>query len=58
MAVPITMVLWEALAFIYLELMILMAVALGCSTFTGPALSAIVTLAIYVIGHVSEDLKA
>ena len=58
MVVPVTMVLWQALAFIYLELMILMAVALLSSTFTGPALSAIVTLAIYVIGHVSGDLKA
>ena len=57
MSLPIPVVLWQALAFIYVELMILMAVALACSTFTGPALDAIVTLASYVVGHVCGDLK-
>ncbi|MEW6379926.1 MAG: ABC transporter permease [bacterium] len=47
----------EAIFLIFLELMIITAVALLFSTFTTPTLSAIFTLAIYVIGHLSRDLK-
>ena len=55
--VPTSPGLYQAVVTIYLELMVLMAVAPLCSTFTSSPLSAIVTLAIYVIGHVSADLK-
>jgi ABC-type transport system involved in multi-copper enzyme maturation permease subunit len=37
--------------------MVVTAVALLCSTFTSATLSAIFTLAIYVIGHLTPDLK-
>jgi len=46
----------EAVWFIYLELMIITAVALMFSTFTTSTLAAIFSLAVYVIGHVSGDL--
>jgi ABC-type transport system involved in multi-copper enzyme maturation permease subunit len=41
---------------IYLELMVITAVSLFFSTFTTTTLSAIFTIAIYVIGHLSGDL--
>jgi len=47
----------EAIFLIFMELMIVTAIALLFSTFTTPTLSAIFTLAIYVIGHLSRDLK-
>jgi ABC-type transport system involved in multi-copper enzyme maturation permease subunit len=55
--VPIEMVLFEAIGLIFLECMVVTAVALLCSTFTSATLSAIFTLATYVIGHLTGDLK-
>ncbi|MEW5805050.1 MAG: ABC transporter permease [bacterium] len=49
--------LLEAIFLIFMELAMVTAVALFFSTFTTPTLSAIFTLAIYVIGHLSRDLK-
>lgn len=46
----------QAIFLIYLELMILTAVALLFSTFTTSTLAAIFSLSVYVIGHVSKDL--
>lgn len=43
---------------IYFELLIMTAAAILFSTFTTPALSATYTLAIYIIGHLTGDLKA
>src|SRR5207244_1413207 len=43
---------------IYLELMILTGVALLFSSFSSPALSALLTFFIFVIGHSSSDLKS
>lgn len=57
MDVPITMVLLKAVFFIFVELLVITGVALLFSTFTTPTLSAIFTLAIYVIGHLTGDLK-
>jgi ABC-type transport system involved in multi-copper enzyme maturation permease subunit len=54
---PITMLLFEALGLIFLEFLVVTAVALLFSTFTSATLSAIFTLAIYVVGHLSNDLK-
>ncbi|TKB57197.1 MAG: hypothetical protein E8D49_13705 [Nitrospira sp.] len=54
---PVTLLLFEALGFIFLELMVITAVALLFSTFTSATLSAIFTLAIYAVGHLSTDLK-
>lgn len=50
--------IWPALALIYVELMIVLAVALFFSSFSSPALSALLTFFIFVIGHFSADLKS
>jgi ABC-type transport system involved in multi-copper enzyme maturation permease subunit len=42
---------------IYVELMILTAVALLFSSFSSPALSALLTFFVFIIGHFSSDLK-
>ncbi|MDO9119651.1 MAG: ABC transporter permease [Nitrospira sp.] len=55
--VPIESVLFKALGLIFMEFMVITAVALLCSTFTSATLSAIFTLATYVIGHLTADLK-
>ena len=58
MQVPIELVLFKSLLLIFIELLVVTAVALLFSTFTSSTLSAIFTLAVYVIGHLSGDLKA
>jgi ABC-type transport system involved in multi-copper enzyme maturation permease subunit len=45
-------------ALLYVELMILVAVALLFSSFSSPALSALCTFSVFIIGHFSADLKA
>ena len=55
--VPIESMLFKALGLIFMEFMVITAVALLCSTFTSATLSAIFTLAAYVIGHLTADLK-
>ena len=55
--VPVEAVLFKAIGLILLECMVVTAVALLCSTFTSATLSAIFTLATYVIGHLTADLK-
>lgn len=57
MEVPVTGLFFQSIALIFLELMVITAVALLFSTFTSSTLSAIFTLAIYVIGHLAGDLK-
>jgi ABC-type transport system involved in multi-copper enzyme maturation permease subunit len=56
-SVPIEAVLFKAIGLMLLECMVVTAVALLCSTFTSATLSAIFTLAIFVIGHLTADLK-
>ena len=55
---PLALRIWPAVGLIYLELMILTAVALLFSSFSSPALSALLTFFIFIIGHFSADLKA
>lgn len=43
--------------FIYIELALLVAIALMFSSFSTPMLAALFTFALYVIGHFSADLK-
>ncbi|HEV3470110.1 MAG TPA: ABC transporter permease [Pyrinomonadaceae bacterium] len=50
--------IWPAVALVYVELMILVAVALLFSSFSTPALSALLTFLVFVIGHFSADLKS
>src|SRR5437588_8433012 len=54
---PLALRIWPAVALIYIELMIVVAVALLFSSFSTPALSALLTFAVFVIGHFSADLK-
>ena len=54
---PVTPMLFKALGFIFMEFLVITAVALVCSTFTSTTLSAIFTLSVYVVGHLSTDLK-
>jgi ABC-type transport system involved in multi-copper enzyme maturation permease subunit len=50
--------IWPALALVYVELMIVVAVALLFSSFSTPALSALLTFFVFVIGHFSAELKS
>ena len=47
----------KAISLIYIELLVIVAVAVMFSSFTTPILSASFTLAIYVIGHLTADLR-
>ena len=49
--------LLKAVAMIFLQLMIVTAIALLFSTFSSPALATALTLALYVVGHFNADLK-
>ena len=48
---------WGAILLIFLELMILTAVAIFFSSFSTPALSALLTFFIFIIGHFSASLR-
>ncbi|MDT5268913.1 MAG: hypothetical protein QOH49_1099 [Acidobacteriota bacterium] len=54
---PLVLRIWPAVALIYVELMIVVAVALLFSSFSSPALSALLTFFVFVIGHFSAELK-
>ncbi len=54
---PMALNIWPAVLLIYVELMILTGVALLFSSFSSPALSALLTFFIFIIGHFSADLK-
>lgn len=49
--------LLQALQLIFVELLLMTALALFFSTFTSTTLSATLTLALYVVGHLTPDLK-
>jgi ABC-type transport system involved in multi-copper enzyme maturation permease subunit len=55
--VPLNLTVLAAGYLIFLELALLVAVALMFSTFTTPLLATLFTFAIYVIGHFSTDLR-
>lgn len=55
---PLALKIWPAVMLIYLELMIITAISLLFSSFSSPALSALLTFFIFIIGHFSADLKA
>src|SRR5258708_7024752 len=54
---PLLVRIWPAILLIYVELMILTGVALLFSAFSSPALSALLSFFVFVIGHFSADLK-
>lgn len=55
---PLALSIWPAILLIYFELMILTGVALLFSSFSSPALSALLTFFVFIIGHFSSDLKS
>jgi len=54
---PLITTIWPAVLMIYMQLMLLTAVALLFSSFSSPALSALLTFMIFIVGHFSADLK-
>lgn len=54
---PLALKIWPAVLLIHVELMILTGVALLFSSFSSPALSALLTFFVFIIGHFSADLK-
>jgi Cu-processing system permease protein len=54
---PIKGALLQAVQLIMVELLLVMAFALFFSTFTSSTLAAILTIAVFVIGHLTADLK-
>lgn len=54
---PLAARIWPAIFLIYVELAILTGVAMLFSAFSSPALSALLTFFVFVIGHFSSDLK-
>ena len=55
--VPVGLALFQAVGLIFVELLVVTAIALFFSTFSSSTLSAILTLGIYVIGHLTTDLR-
>jgi ABC-type transport system involved in multi-copper enzyme maturation permease subunit len=55
--VPIGLALFQAVQLIFVEILVVTAIALFFSTFSSSTLSAILTLGIYVIGHLTADLR-
>jgi len=55
---PLILSIWPAVLLIYLELMIITAIALLFSSFSSPALSALLTFFVFIIGHFSADLNS
>jgi ABC-type transport system involved in multi-copper enzyme maturation permease subunit len=55
---PLVVHIWVAIFLIYVELAILTGVALLFSSFSSPALSALLTFFVFIIGHFSGDLKS
>jgi Cu-processing system permease protein len=54
---PLALSIWPAILLIYIELMVLTGLALLFSCFSSPALSALLTFFVFIIGHFSGDLK-
>jgi ABC-type transport system involved in multi-copper enzyme maturation permease subunit len=55
---PLALSIWPAVLLIYMELMIVTAVALLFSSFSTPSLSALLTFFVFIIGHFSADLRS
>lgn len=55
--VPIQFSMFQAVLLIFVEIVVVTAIALFFSTFSSTTLSAIFTLGFYVIGHLTADLR-
>jgi Cu-processing system permease protein len=56
--VPIALSLFQAVQLIFVEILVVTAIALFFSTFSSSTLSAILTLGVYVVGHLTADLRS
>lgn len=56
--VPIGLSLFQAIHLIFVELLVMTAIAIFFSTFSSTTLSAILSLGLYIIGHLTADLKS
>lgn len=54
---PMALSIWGAIFLIFLELTIITAVAILFSSFSSPALSALLTFFVFIIGHMSASLR-
>jgi Cu-processing system permease protein len=54
---PVHISLFQAVGLILIEVLLITAIALFFSTFSSATVSAIMTLGVYVIGHLATDLK-
>jgi ABC-type transport system involved in multi-copper enzyme maturation permease subunit len=54
---PLALTIWPSVLLIFMELMILTAVALLFSSFSSPSLSALLTFFVFIIGQSSADLR-
>jgi ABC-type transport system involved in multi-copper enzyme maturation permease subunit len=54
---PLVARIFPAVALVFFELTIIVAVALLFSSFSSPALSALLTFGVFVIGHFSADMR-
>lgn len=55
---PLILRIWPTIFLIYFELALITGVALLFSSFSTPALSALLTFLVFIIGHLSGDLKS
>jgi ABC-type transport system involved in multi-copper enzyme maturation permease subunit len=55
--VSLHLAMFQAVALIYVELLLVTAIALFFSTFSSATLSATMTLGFYVVGHLTTDLR-
>jgi ABC-type transport system involved in multi-copper enzyme maturation permease subunit len=55
---PLIIRIWPTIFLIYIELTLITGVALLFSSFSTPALSALLTFMVFIIGHLSADLKS
>jgi len=47
---------WAAMAMLTVELFVITAIGFACSSFLGQTVSAVVTVGLYLAGHLSGDL--
>lgn len=56
--VPVQASLFQAIELMFIEVLVVTAMALCFSTFTSSALSAIMTIGLYVTGHLTADMRS
>ncbi len=52
----IDIVIFQVIGMIFVELMVITAISVLCSTLTNPTLAGIISMSVFVLGHLSSDL--